>query len=304
MSSTSNNFHHIGLVSKNLDSLTRRYEQLGFTFTPLSIVKIPLKPGAEPEILGAGNRCAIFQNSYLELLGITDRDRWERVSKAQRGPYDLDAPLSRYEGLHVMHFASDDLEAFRERLLKQGTLCSEIGRFQRNVDTPDGERTMHARTLHFPQGSNPEGLIQIAQHLTPELVLQPRYMQHPNGAQMITEVIVCVADPAEFATKYKRYSGRTGALKGNIHIVDLGHARITIVAPEHLDEIIPGCIPPTLPFLAGFTIATADLDVARQLWTQNHIPFQEYDGRLLVQAEDAGGSTVIFENAGKTRLSQ
>ena len=44
------------------------------------------------------------------------------------------------------------------------------------------EQMMKALAFSFPPQANPEGLIQIAQHLTPELVLQPRFMKHANGA--------------------------------------------------------------------------------------------------------------------------
>ena len=32
-------------------------------------------------------------------------------------------------------------------------------------------------------------------------------------------------------------------------LVDLGYSRVVVVAPEHLDEVVPGCVPPTLSFL-------------------------------------------------------
>jgi hypothetical protein len=28
-----------------------------------------------------------------------------------------------------------------------------------------------------------------------------------------------------------------------------GYSRVVVVAPEHLDEVVPGCVPPTLSFL-------------------------------------------------------
>jgi hypothetical protein len=62
-------FHHVGLITRDMARLIARYEQLGFAFTPLSMPRIVLTPGGAPEMLGAGNRHAIFEDNYLEVLG-------------------------------------------------------------------------------------------------------------------------------------------------------------------------------------------------------------------------------------------
>src|SRR5580698_841479 len=60
--------------------------------------------------------CAVFRNNYLEILGVVDPGRWACITREQRGPFDLDAPLQRYEGLHVLHLGAEDLEAVHSRL--------------------------------------------------------------------------------------------------------------------------------------------------------------------------------------------
>ncbi|GGD60496.1 VOC family protein [Paenibacillus nasutitermitis] len=291
-----NILHHIGLITSNMNITIERYEKLGFSFTPLSLPRIPLKPGGELESLGVGNRCAIFQNNYLEVLGVVDKARWDTITEAQRGPYDIDKPLRRFEGLHVMHFGADDLEAVHKRLIEQGTSCSDIKPFQRIVDTPDGKKMMHAKTVHFPENANPEGLIQIAQHVTPELVLQPRYMQHANGAKTIIEIIVCTTNPSEYAAKYERYSGHKSEQKGSSYILNLGYSSVRVISPENMGDILPGRLPPALPFLAGFTVAVTDLHTTRNVLTDNQIPFVDNGERLIVRSEDACGSAVLFVN--------
>ncbi|MBO0993167.1 VOC family protein [Bacillus sp. SD088] len=296
-----NILHHVGLITKNMEETIERYERLGFTFTPLSMPKVIQKSGGDPEELGVGNRTAIFRNNYLEVLGVVNENIWNAVSKEQRGPFDIDEPLNRYEGLHVMHFGTDDLEAVRQRLVKQGTPCSDIRPFQRPVNTPEGTQMMKAKSLFFPEASNPEALIQIAQHLTPDLVLQPRYMQHTNGAQTVTEIIVCAPNPLHYADKYRMYTGCDYVQKGNLHIVELGFSTVIVVAPEHLGEVIPESTPPTLPYLAGFTVATSDLGMPRHVLTENQVSFQEHDDRLIVGSQDACGCAVLFETEDKKR---
>ncbi|HVU56453.1 MAG TPA: VOC family protein [Puia sp.] len=291
-----NILHHIGLINSSLERSAAVYEKLGFTLTPLSIPRIVLTPGGEPEPLGAGNRHAIFGNNYLELLGVVDLTRWAEITREQRGPYDLDAPLSRYEGLHVMHFGTEHIEAVKERLDKLGVVCSPVKEFQRNVKTDTGERMMKARTIHFPPKSNPEGLLQIAQHDTPELVFQDRYMHHRNGAVALTEIMVVTETPDSYVVRYEQYTGHQGRRMAKGHfVVDLGLSRIIVVDPGGLEAIIPGCRIPVLPFMAAFTVEVVNLQLVCEVLTGNNVPFTNSGDTVLVYPENACGCAVIFK---------
>src|SRR5262245_4857684 len=172
--------HHPGLVAEDIEAAVAQYERLGFMFTPLSLVNITIKPGEEPVYLGAGNRNAIFERNFLEIVGITDKAVWASFPKEKRGPFDLDRRLGLYRGLHIMQFGADDLEVVRARFTATGIPASDIARLQRTVDTPEGPRVMEAKTIFFRPDANPEGLIQMVQHVTPQYALQPRYVQHRN----------------------------------------------------------------------------------------------------------------------------
>jgi hypothetical protein len=198
--------------------------------------------------------------------------------------------------MHVMHFSSDDLSGLRNRLISQGVECADIKPFERNVDTPDGEKLMKALALSFPHGANPEGLVQMAQHLTPELVLQRRFMKHPNGARLVTESIVCAIEPEQYAAKYSRYTGYEYRTVGGHFRVDLGaRTRVTVVSPEQVGDIIPDGAAPGVPSMVGFTVAVTHLDRVQDLLKKSRVPFREFQGRLVIAAADACGSAVLFE---------
>jgi hypothetical protein len=293
-------FHHLGIISRDMAAAIRQYERLGFIFTPLSVPHVPLTPGGAPEPLGVANRCAIFRDNYLEMLGVIDAARWASITVEQRGPYDIDRPLRRYEGLHVMHFNADNIEATRARLEEGGRQPSPIRPFQRMIDTPEGPKLMRAKVLSFAPAANPEALLQIAQHETPELVLQPRFMVHPNGALSLSEAIVCVENPDEIAMKYEAYTGHRRRDAGGLRIIDLGTSRIVVIGPDHLGAVVPGFAAPTYPFLAGFTVA-ADMDAARRVLSGQAVDFKVHDGRIVVQGHDAAGAAVLFERPGMQR---
>jgi hypothetical protein len=197
--------------------------------------------------------------------------------------------------MHVMHFGTDDISGLHDRLTAQDVACTGIKPFERNVDTPGGPQMMKALAFSFPPRANPEGLVQIAQHLTPELVLQPRFMQHPNGARRVTESIVCARDPEEYARKYSLYAGYDYQRTGGHFEVDFGTgSRVTVVTAERVGSIVPGGTAPADPSLVGFTTLVTDLNRVADLLTRNGVPFQAAGDRLVVAAADACGCAVLF----------
>jgi Glyoxalase-like domain len=290
--------HHVGLITHDMQATIGQYERLGFSFTPLTLPRIPMRPGGEPELLGAGNRTAVFNENYLEVLAVVDEARWTSVTVEQRGPFDLDRSLTRYEGLHVLHFGADDLDALHARLTSRGVPNGGIRPYQRMVETEDGPRPMRARAMGFPPQANPEALVQIAQHLTPELVFQSRYQQHANGATGIVEITVCGDDPEGLATTYTSYTGHEHTRDGDVFTVDLGRSSVRVVSPDALPGLIPGAKPPAVPSLIGFTVTVADLDATRALLVDRDVPFDTLEHIVLVPATSAAGATVSFIAAG------
>jgi hypothetical protein len=297
MSDSTDLIHHAGLINHDLNASVAAYERLGFFFAPLSEPRIALDAGADAQPIGVGNRHAVFGDNFLEFLGVTNADVWAGIDKAKLGPYDISRPLTRYEGLHVLHFESDDLEAVRARLIADGVAGGEIHPFQRTVETATGPQLMQARAFTFPPQDTPEGLVQVAQHLTPELVFQPRYQNHSNGAVHLSEVTVCAADPAEAAARYAEITGHSVEEAPGHLVVDLGGGRLRFVSPEAVGELIAGAVAPAVPSLVGFTVEVMSLARVREVLEAAEVPFTESTGTIVVDAEYGCGSTVTFEES-------
>lgn len=295
-------FHHLGVISRILDDTARRYEELGFVLTPASLPEFPLVPDGEPQPVGVANRNAVFRNGYLEILGVVDALRWSSISTDQRGPFDIDKPLTRYEGLHVMHFDADNLDDLRSKLATEGLQPSPVRPFQRRVETPEGTDVMRARCISFAPEINPEALFQIVQHDTPHLALQPRFMTHRNGALALSAAILCVDDPEAVAARYARYANRPVEQCGPLHIVGLGEVRLVIIKGLDLPKCFPGEAAPTTPYFAGFAVS-ADLDQTSAFLSSQAVPFQSTDHRIVVSARDACGSMIVFERSEGDMLS-
>ncbi|MGH7126574.1 MAG: VOC family protein, partial [Stellaceae bacterium] len=82
---------HVAVVVSDLARAAKTYARLGFQLTPESSHKGPVKPGGPLEPYGSGNHCAMFKGGYLEILGITDPNRYTG---------EVSQLLQRYAGLH------------------------------------------------------------------------------------------------------------------------------------------------------------------------------------------------------------
>lgn len=291
-------FHHIGLITRDMDATIAAYERLGFAFTPLSLPEIPLTVGGEPEPIGVGNRTAVFAENYLEVLAVTDAARWAQISPEQRGPYDIDRPLARYEGLHVLHFGTDEIDAIADRLDRTGVEHGPIRPFRRPVSSPAGTAMMQARVLGLPPDEYPEALVQVAQHLTPELVLQPRYQHHPNGATHISSVTICSPDPAACAQRYARLTGHElPEGDGDTYLLKLGRGRLVIISERVArDRDLPV---PAIPSMVELEVHVTGLGPATRALDANGVSYQETTAGVRVAAADAAGCALTFTVASR-----
>jgi len=127
-------------------------------------------------------------------------------------------------------------------------------------------------------------ILHTAEHLTPEYVHQPRYLEHPNGARAVARVLLVVPDD-EVAAYEDRYAVITG-----------GEPLVDIAGVSDLDAVLPGELPKEPPYFAAHGVAVADLAHARRL-IERHVPTTTHDLGFFVSAENACGAAVSFMEA-------
>ena len=102
----------------------------------------------------------------------------------------------------------DDAEANLVRLRRAGSPRPEaVATLARPLSDaePDGPQ---ARFALLPLHDAPEGRVQLVQHLTPELLWQERFLDHPNRAVALEAAILAVETPAASAARRSRFAGR------------------------------------------------------------------------------------------------
>ena len=287
---------HVGVAARDLGPLVAAYERLGFALSPVAQQSGRRVPEGPVEPFGSGNRCAFLKHGYIELIAILDPALF---------PNGLDRFLARYAGLHIIALAMQDEQANLVRLRAAGLAVPGVAYLERPVE-PGGPTARFAR---LPLPDAPEGRLQLIRHLTPELIWDARWMDHANRAEALVSVILAADPAAETAARLSRLAGRplepdpaggfllalpgaTGAAGPQAPEL---RTTIRVLEPEALPRVLPGVTIPTLPFIAGMVVRTADGNAAvRQLLAARGIDAVALGEELLVLPEDAGGAALLF----------
>jgi hypothetical protein len=286
---------HIGICARDPAPLWAAWEALGFALSPVAQQSGKRTPGGAVEPFGTGNRCAFLKHGYIELLGILDPALFAN---------GLDRFLGRHEGAHILALAVEDAEANLARLRRGGMEIPGIAWLQRPVE-PGGPIARFAR-LPFPDA--PEGRLQLIRHLTPELVWDPRWMGHRNGAEALESVILAVAEPAETTARLSRlagvpaepdrvagfrlrFPGAAGAAGPHSPAMETS---VRVMPAEALPRVLPGVAAPALPFMAGMVVRTGDGAASARALLRGQPLREAPEGGAMVPPELAGGVAVVF----------
>ena len=267
---------HVGYFVGDLDQAATTLRRLGFSPSAIWQQKNVAADGTvQPS--GNSNRLVRLRRGFLEFLASTsDTPLSEQLRKA----------LGRYEGLHLIAFSQADLTAQRVRLVKCGFEMQSMVRLRGR--TKDEVSWSILRTL--PQVM-PEGRIQFVYPHTPELSWPPGSTEHPNHADSLTGVMVCVRDPDEARDRFGAYLGREPDPDG----LTTDRGRVHVVGPDDAGDILAHFLPPSLPYIAAVTVMTTDLDETRRVIRNNGIvPLDQRDGILWISSADALGCYLGF----------
>lgn len=254
---------HVGIFVPDMEKGVAALERLGFFLTPFTAQQHSLGPGQPIVPAGTGNRLAIFERGYLELL-----------SPFAAGPVadQMRDAIKRYVGLHLIALGTADAAADHARLAASGFATVPLVNLQRDVETPEGQRKVRFSVARVAPGTMPEGRIQFCQHHTPEVLWQSRWITRANGARRLTDIVMCVADPEEAAQRYCRFFDRVPRrMTAQGWSIDLMQGRVTILGKDALAAVLPGLDVPMLPFMAAFAIEVGNVASVRQLLIANGV---------------------------------
>ncbi len=266
----------------DLEAARDSYTRLGFTVTPRG----------RHIGWGTGNYTVMFENDYVELIGIVDPTQYI---------HNLDEFLKTGDGLLNVVLATRDADATSRWLREHSPNAEDAQSLQRLLELDDGEELLDFRYVYIPPELTPGLQTFASQHLTPEKVRRPAWLSHPNGARSITEVTVVMENLAGVGEAYAELFGADAVSgderKGSI-TVDTGNDELWFVTPKtfperHYDKIFDESLP--LPRLAALTLSVADPQVTALYLSGQQVAFERDSSEaVIVSSEEACGVFLVF----------
>lgn len=281
------NLDHIAHFVPDVDAASTALERLGYTLTPFSPQSHRLTEGGPLVPAGTGNRCVMFERGYLEFLTPT-----ADTPIAQQ----LRAAIARYTGVHLVAFGTSAPEADVARLAAGGFTPLPSVALQRPIGTETGTGTARFSVVRVPPGTMAEGRIQFCQQHTPELLWQARWTAHRNTVVGLEAVLLCVADTAEAADRYARYTGLAVARNDDGWTADTGRGRLICLSTDAVRRRW-NIDPPALPWIAGSVQSARDLDVLATYLQNGGCPTWREGDTLRAQWPAELGGMVIYRKA-------
>ena len=278
-----NGLDHTLVGVADLEAARNTYEQLGFTTTPR---------GSHIG-WGTANYCIMFPDDYIELLGIVD------PSKETNG---LDKLLEeRGEGMLGLALASSNPEATVDSMKSAGLDPKGPFELKRKLELESGDVIPEFKLIRYPtQGVSEQGLF-ICHHLTPELIREPEWLSHANGARHIKSMVVLVEDPNALIEHYKALCGVLNVIVTDSTVtVRAGDLNLVFVAEADIDLLFPGLfIPdefPAFPHILSMGIAVDNIRKTKAFFEETGVAYQDVtsNSALRIQPKDACGVLLEF----------
>jgi hypothetical protein len=286
---------HIAHYVPDSGSADAALSALGYTVTPFSAQSHRLTPDGPLAPAGTGNRCVMLRDGYLEFLTPT-----HDTANARQ----LQDAIARYTGVHLIAFGTQTPDTDFTRLQAGGFAPLPPVALQRQTTTATGEATARFTVVRVAPAAMAEGRIQFCQHHTPDVVWQPRWLDHANQAVGLAGVLICVADPAAAAQRYARFSGLPVVQSGNTWRLDCARGYLLFFTADTLRQTL-GVTAPAQPWIAGYVIDSSDMATTRTVAEGKRVTagVNALGNRLCIMLPPALGGIMIFQPSGSDPLS-
>jgi hypothetical protein len=275
---------HVGHFVRDASAAAQALRRMGFLPTPASVQVNP-DPGGGETPTGTGNITAMFHHGYVEALFKTADTPLSR---------EFDRAIADYPGVHLAAFSVSDAAAAHHRLKASGFRVRPLVATSRPVATPAGPDVAAFTVVRVEPGEMPEGRIQILTHRTERTVWQPRWLDHPNQAWGLTDLLVATADVDEAAQRFSRFLDRPASENRWGRAFRLDRGCVQLVGLGTLNEIAPGIEVPSLPFIALYAVAVKSLDILEHHLQHGRAEFRRQSHSIIARFPDELGTGAWF----------
>ncbi len=284
MSGAITGFDHVLIGVADLEAARATYRRLGFTTTPR---------GSHIG-WGTANYCIMFDDDYVELLGIVDPEAFTN---------NLDVFLEDAgEGLMGLALATPDAAAVADELRARGIAAAGPRDLARRLELPGGTVLPEFKLVHPPAEATPGVALFVCQHLTPALIRRPEWLDHPNGARGLATATALVEDARALASAYERVFGAGAVtLTDDVATVRIGRHALLLAPPEGFERLHPGAsLPedPRLPALVAMAVRVGDVGATARVLGEAGVAFERTGPLITVPPEETHGLWLEFVGSG------
>ena len=272
---------HVVITVNDLDAAAANWRALGFTVSPR---------GTHSAHMGTGNYTIMFDDDYLELLGVLTEQPHNEPTRAY---------LARREGIERAAFTAVNAAAGVAELQARGIAGTGPVDFGRPVTLPDGRETMaRFSTFNWPIEERPGDMrIFACQHHTRGAVWIPQLQQHANTATGIARVELLSRDPLAAARHMGRLIDREPqAQPDGAWCVPSGSSRADFVFLSRpvLAARYPGVDVAGLPDEGAAALVLRVADSARAREALGRVPVSACGDKWVVPASHANGLMLVL----------
>jgi len=228
---------HVGVVGPDLDALAATFAAFGFRLTPQAA-----HAGGR-----TGNRCAMLRSGgYLELMAVLPGGHSATLERF----------LAHHAGAHTLALETPDAAATVARLRGAGVAVSDPIATERRAEAADPASPLLRFEIVMPP-DRPEGRLLLVQHRNRSDLWETRFLDHPNGAIALEEVVVLTEGPAALAAAWSVLAGRPvvpDPAGGFALALPTGRVRMM----HSVAALCGGQPVPPAPCIAAVTLRTAD----------------------------------------------
>ncbi|MDP9651256.1 VOC family protein [Paraburkholderia caledonica] len=263
----------------DLEAARSAFARLGFV----------VPPAGKHEEWGTTNVCIMFPNDYLEIRGIADATRFLA---------GLDKFLEKGEGFSGVAFSTANATDSYQKCVEHGLEAHPPKELNRKLALSDKTLSLKFRTMALAPELHP-GLTHanLCEHLTPDVLRQPGWVDHPNGALGFRKLVGVVEDHDSAYVNYSRLLGADRVHRFDKRLLlDFGRgAIIELIDPSEASqrgEAQPARDP---AYLASATIQVKSASRLTDLFLENGIGFETNGKRVSIDPYDAAGARLHFE---------
>jgi len=268
---------HAIIGVRDLDQARSVYEKLGFRPTPRG----------RHVGWGTANYCLMFEEDYLEILGIIDSKSFTN---------NLEKFLKTREGLMSVALETRDPDATRNAWADATLEPADVKDLSRLLE-PDTE--LQFKNVMLDAKKTAGVPLFACAHLTPEPMRQPGWTEHPNSAVGINAITVVTTEPKDFVDPMSRVFGEPRLTEtDNTLAVHTGRGVLLFATPDDLDMLHPQLQADLVDdnaCLAVLSLQVRSLAAVADWLDHQDIPYRrEASGAIGVDAEHANGVMLEF----------